>query len=114
MADVVSLVVSHLLRNEARTNDVTLAFSGARTHSNNTAEMSAMVEALSFLGPRDPVARDTHSCINNDSKHAASVCLRTCPACTCMPAVDVKRPTHSTCTATPGTWVMHVLILSLF
>ena len=26
-----------------------LAFSGARTHSNNTAEMTAMVEALSFL-----------------------------------------------------------------
>ena len=30
------------------------AFSGARTHSHNTAEMSAMVEALSFLGPRGP------------------------------------------------------------
>ena len=35
-----------------------LAFSGARTHSNNTAEMTAMVEALSFLGPHGPVARD--------------------------------------------------------
>ena len=27
-----------------------LAFSGARIHSNNTAEMTAMIEALSFLG----------------------------------------------------------------
>ena len=32
------------------------AFSGARTHSNNSAEMTAMIEALSFLGPHGPVA----------------------------------------------------------
>ena len=32
------------------TNEAHLAFSGARTHSNNTAEMTAMIEALSFLG----------------------------------------------------------------
>ena len=38
------------------------AFSGARTHSNNTAEMTTMVEALSFLGPRGPVAHDANSC----------------------------------------------------
>ena len=31
-------------------NEAHLAFSGARTHSNNTAEMTAMIEALSFLG----------------------------------------------------------------
>ena len=37
------------------------AFSGARTHSNNTAEMTAMVEAVSFLGPCGPVARDANS-----------------------------------------------------
>ena len=30
----------------------------ARTHSNNTAEMIAMIEALSFLGLHGPVARD--------------------------------------------------------
>ena len=56
------------------------AFSGARTHSNNTAEMSAMIEALSFLGPRGPVARDVESCIYYDSKHAAGVCLGTIQA----------------------------------
>ena len=40
------------------TTEAHLAFSGARTHSNNTAEMTAMIEALSFLGPRGLVARD--------------------------------------------------------
>ena len=57
------------------TTEAHLAFSGARTHSNNTAEMSAMIEALSFLGPRGPFARDANSCICFDSKHAAGVCL---------------------------------------
>ena len=36
---------------------------GARVLSNNTAEMSAIVEALSFLGPHGPVARDARSCM---------------------------------------------------
>ena len=57
-----------------------LAFSGARTHSNNTAEMTAMVEALSFLGPHGPVARDEQSCICDDSPHAAGLCLGTIQA----------------------------------
>ena len=53
------------------TTEPHLAFSG-RTHSNNSAEMSAMTEALSFLG-----------------EHAAGVCLgtiqaRTCPAGTTL------------------------------
>ena len=39
------------------TTEAHLAFSGARTHSNNTAEMTAMIEALSFLGPHGPVPR---------------------------------------------------------
>ena len=56
------------------------AFSGARTHSNNTAEVTAMIEALSFLGPRGPVAQDMDSCISYDSKHAAGVCLGTIQA----------------------------------
>ena len=56
------------------------AFSGARTHSNNTAEMSAIIEALFFLGPRGPFARDVDSCIYDDSKHAAGVCLGTIQA----------------------------------
>ena len=50
-----------------------LAFFGARTHANNTAEMTAMIEAFSFLGPRGPVALDANSCICYDSKHAAGV-----------------------------------------
>ena len=44
------------------TTEAHLAFSGARTHSNNTAEMIAMIEALSFLGPHGPVAQDVESC----------------------------------------------------
>ena len=75
-----------------------LALSGARTHSNNTEEMTVMIEALAFLGPRDlisllgprdPVARGANSGIYSDSKHAAGVCLgtiqaRTCSAGTCI------------------------------
>ena len=62
------------------TTEAHLAFSGARTHSNNTAEITAMTEASSFLGPRGPVARDANSCIYYDSKHAAGVCLGTIQA----------------------------------
>ena len=43
------------------TTEAHLAFSGARTHSNNIAEMTAMIEALSFLGPRGPVTPDEQS-----------------------------------------------------
>ena len=45
------------------TSEAHLAFAGARTHSNNTAEMTAMIEALAFLGPRGPVTPDEQSCI---------------------------------------------------
>ena len=62
------------------TSEAHLAFSGARTHSNNTAEMIAMVEELSFLGLRGPVARDSNSCIFYDSGRAAGVCLSTIQA----------------------------------
>ena len=81
------------------TTEAHLAFSGTRTRSNNTAEMTAMIEALSFLGPRDPVARDVHSCIYYDSKHAAACVLEhdpsphACPASTCVSAVDAQRTT---------------------
>ena len=34
------------------TTEAHLPFSGARTHSNNTDEMSVMIYALSFLGLR--------------------------------------------------------------
>ena len=58
------------------TTEAHLAYAGSRIHSNNTAEMSAIFEALSFLGPCGLVARDACSCIFN-SKHVAGVCLGT-------------------------------------
>ena len=45
------------------TTEAHLAFSGVRTHSNDIAEMTAMIEALSFLGAHGPVAGDEQSCI---------------------------------------------------
>ena len=62
------------------TTEAHLAFAGARVHSNNTAERSAMVEALFFLGPHGPVVLDANSCIFCDSKHAAGICLGTIQA----------------------------------
>ena len=62
------------------TTEAHLAFTGARAQSNNTTEMTAMIEALSFLGPHGPVARDEQSCIYFDSMHAAGVCLGTIQA----------------------------------
>ena len=62
------------------TTETHIAFSGARAHSNTTAEMTAMIEALSFLGPRGPDTHETSSCIYYDSKHAAGVCLGTVQA----------------------------------
>ena len=62
------------------TTEAHLAFSGGKTQSNNTAEMTAMIEALSFLGPHGPVARDEQSCIFYDSQYAAGVCLGTIQA----------------------------------
>ena len=57
------------------TTEAHLPFTGARTHSNNTAELTAMIEALFFLGPRGPVTPDEQSCILYDSMHAAGICL---------------------------------------
>ena len=62
------------------TTEAHLAFSGARTHSNNTAEMTAMIEALFFLGLHGPVARDEQSCLYYYFKHAAGICLGTIQA----------------------------------
>ena len=59
------------------TTEAHLAFFGARTHSNNTAEMTAMIEPLFFLGPHGPVTRDEQSCIYYVSMHAAGICLGT-------------------------------------
>ena len=57
------------------TTEAHLAFSGARIRSNNTAEMTVMIEGLSFLGPHGPVTHDEQSCIYYDSLHAAGNCL---------------------------------------
>ena len=59
------------------TTEAQLAFAGARVHSNNTAEMTAMVEALSFLGLHGLVARAANPCVFFYSKHAAGVFLGT-------------------------------------
>ena len=62
------------------TTEAHLVFSGARTHSNNNDEMTAMIEALSFLGLQGPVTCDEQSCIYYDSLHAAGICLGTIQA----------------------------------
>ena len=45
------------------TTEAHLAYAGARIHSNNTVEMSAIVEALYFLGPRGAVSSDACLCV---------------------------------------------------
>ena len=67
----------HVMFGPVITTDSCLALAGARTHSNNTAEMTAMIEALSLLGPHGPIARATHSLFFDDSKHAAGAYLGT-------------------------------------
>ena len=59
------------------TTQAHLAYAGARLHSNNAAELSSIIEALSFLGSNGPVACDSQACIFCDSRHAASICLGT-------------------------------------
>ena len=39
-----------------------------------------MIDALSFLGPHGPVARDEPLCIYYDSQHVVGVCLGTIQA----------------------------------
>ena len=82
------------------TAEAYLTFSHARTHSNNTAEMTAMIKALSFLGPHCPVARDVSSGIYYDSTHAAGVFWHdssphTCPIGTRMSTVHDFRSTQT-------------------
>ena len=57
-----------------------MASTGARIHSDNTAEMTAMFKAGSFLGPRGLVTHDEQSRVYNDSMHVAGVCLATIQA----------------------------------
>ena len=106
------------------TTEAHLAFSGARAHSNNTAEMTAMIEALSFLGPHGPLALDEQSCIYYDSLHAAGLCLgrsRLVHMCSwyslvngpwCSLNANFGSPCN-TCMVTVEIWVMNVLTMPL-
>ena len=49
-----------------------LAHAGAGLRTKNTADLSGIIEALSFLEPSGPVTRDF--C---DATHAANVCMGT-------------------------------------
>ena len=98
------------------------AFSGARTHSNNSAEMSAMIEALSFLGPRVrlPVMWNRVFIM---TLNTLLVCAwaRSKPAPTFSWRSHVNGPCYApntsygspcnTCTVTLGIWVMNVLTM---
>ena len=65
----------HIVFGPVITTEAHLAYAGARLHPSNTAEPSSIIEALSFLGPSGPLARDSQACIFYDSRHAASICL---------------------------------------
>ena len=43
------------------TTEAHLAYAGARIHTNSTAELSSIIEALSFLGPAGPVTRGSQA-----------------------------------------------------
>ena len=60
--------------------DVVVGPAHHRRTSCRSAEMTAMIEALSFLGPHGPVAWDEQSCMYYGSLHAAGLCLGTIQA----------------------------------
>ena len=105
------------------TIEVHLAFSGARTHSNSTAEMTAAIEAFSFLGLCGPVTRDEQSCIDYASMHAACICLGTIQARThvqlalvCQSVICAQHRLRLTMQHVYGhtvIWVMNVPIMLL-
>ena len=59
------------------TTEAHLAYAGTRLHTTNTAELSSIIEALSFLRPAGPVARGSQACIFFHSKRAANIQTRT-------------------------------------
>ena len=65
------------------TSETHLAFFGARIHSNNTTEITAMIEALAFLGPRSPVTPDEESFFNIPCMLLVFVWARSRPALMC-------------------------------
>ena len=83
-----------------------------------------MIEALSFLGPHGPVARDEQSCIYYDSLHAAGLCLGTIQARThvqlalaCQRSMILAQRNFgspcNTCMVTVVILVMNVLTMPL-
>ena len=57
------------------TTESDLVFTGARRHSNSTAEMTTMIEALSYFGLYGFLARVEQSCIYDNSLHVVGFCL---------------------------------------
>ena len=49
----------------------------ASIHTNDRADLSAIIEALFLLSPSGSVARGSQACVFYDSKHAANVCMGT-------------------------------------
>ena len=60
----------HVMFGPVVSTEAHLAYAGARLHTNNTAELSSIIEALSFLGLAGPVARGSQACNFYDSKLA--------------------------------------------
>ena len=92
------------------TTEVHPVFSGARAHSNNTAETSPLIDALSFFGPRGLVARDEQSYIFYDSMHAAGILSMhdpspfSCAAGARMSTIYDLRPTQATARHAARVW----------
>ena len=57
------------------TTEAHLAYAGAGLHTINTAELSGIIEPLSFLWPAGPVTRGPQACIFYDSQNAPNICL---------------------------------------
>ena len=60
------------MRGPVITTDTHLAQAGARLHTKNTAELSSLIEALSFLGLAGLFARGSQALFFSNYKHAAT------------------------------------------
>ena len=48
---------------------------GANRHTNNTAELSGIVESLHFFSMLKPFPRGSQACFSHDSRHVVNACL---------------------------------------
>ena len=55
-----------------------VTFAGASQQTNNSAQLSSIIEALRFFSLLEPVPRGSHACIFHDLWHAADVGLDPC------------------------------------